>query len=339
VPTIHEVARKASVSVATVSYVLNDSGRVGEETKKRVLRAAKSLGFTPSLCARAMKGHRMRTMGMFVDGIAGPIYGETIEGAQEALKSEGWGLIVGTLNDPARELAATLAREHWLAGSIVLNGGLAPADLIKALAAKAPLIAMDAEEDLFSLAPKRGRIVRIKLDNERGMSAAAEHALERGVRSLVVLNGDERSPDARERSKAIAERVLAHGLAAVESVDCGFKAPRAYEAVKRLIASGARFDGLIAANDEMALGAMRALREARLGVPRDVIVVGFDDIEAAQWSDPSLSTVRVDRRALGALLAGTLMDMAGTERPRAETIVFPVEFIPRASTAREGSVK
>jgi LacI family transcriptional regulator len=337
VTTIYEVAKLANVSVATVSYALNDTGRVGKETKKKVLRAAKSLSYSPNLSARAMKGHPMKAMGIFVDGIAGPIYGETIEGAQEALKEEGWGLVVGTLNDPARELAVTLARESWLAGSIVLNGGLAPAGLLKALAAKAPLIVMDAEADALGLAPRRGRMVRVKIDNESGMSAALEHALGQGASRLVFLGGDPSSPDARERHDALVKGLVGKDIKSFERLECGYKAARAYEAVKRLIASGADFDALLAANDEMALGAMRALGESGRGVPGDAAVIGFDDIEAARWSNPPLSTVRVDRRALGELLARTLIELAETDKARAETIMVPVEFMPRASSARKGS--
>jgi LacI family transcriptional regulator len=339
VPTIREVAKRAKVSVASVSYALNGSGRVGDGTRERILKIARSMEYSPSLCARAMNGHRLRTMGIFVDGIAGPIYGETIEGAQEALKAEGWGLVVGILNDPAMELAAALARESWLAGSIVLNGGLAPIDLMRTLAAKAPLIVMDSGPEIFSIAPKRGSLVRVEIDSERGMSLALEHALAQGVRELVVLGGDPRSFDARERSDAVSRLVPGRDLKSVEFHACDFKARAAYETVGRLVASGKRFDGLIAANDEMALGAMRALREGGRSAPRDAVVVGFDDIEAAQWSNPALSTVRVERRALGGLLARTLIEMAESGQTRAETISFPVEFIPRASSMRRGGVR
>ncbi len=336
-PTIRDVAKKARVSVASVSYALNDSGRVSDDTKEKILKVARSMDYSPSLCAKAMNGHRMNAMGIFVDGIAGPIYGEIIEGAQEALKAEGWGLIVGTLNDPARELAAALARESWLAGSIVLNGSLAPAGMLKSLAAKVPLIVTDAEPEILAIAPKRGRFVRIEIDNARGMAAILEHALWQGVRKLVVLGGDPRSFDARARAEAISRGAAGGIPGGLEFHDCGFKAETAYERVKRLLEDGLRFDGLVAANDEMALGAMRALRESGLRVPGDVAVIGFDDIEAARWSNPALSTVRVERRALGALMAKILVEMAGTSRPRSETIQFPVEFIPRASSARKGS--
>ncbi len=337
-PTIQEVALKAGVSVATVSYVLNGTGRVGPQTSERVRRAARSLGYSPSLCAQAMKGRRLDAAGFFVDGIAGPIYGEIIEGAQEAFKARGWGLIVGTLNEPAKELAITLARQAWLAGSVVLSGGLATRELLRALAAKTPLVVMDIEPDFPACMPRRGRWVRVGLDNAAGTRAALEHLLDQGVRRLLVLNGNERSNDARERRATVELVARERDVEFLELYDCDFDARVAYETMRALTASGVRFDGLLAANDEMALGAMRALREAGLHVPEDVALAGFDDIEAAKWSNPALSTVRVERRALGGLLARKVMELAGTDGSADEEIAFPVEFVPRASSMRKESV-
>lgn len=330
--TIKDVARGANVSVATASYALNGEGRVSTTTRATVMRVAHELGYVPHLGARALKGQAARAMGIFVDGVAGPVFGELIEGAQEYLKAQGWGLIVTTLNEPARELANALVGGSLLAGAIVINPLLAAPDLLRNLLDRTPTILLDA--DPVTTARKHAlNCLRVALDNADGMRRIATHLLARGCRRFVYLDGSAVSWDATERRKSFGLALAQAGvLLPAERVLSGeFRTRQAYTALHRFMEHGDAFDAVVCANDEMALGAATALREAGFRVPDDVALTGFDDIEQAAWSHPSLTTITVRRRELGAAMAGRLITMAGGQDADGD-MLFGVSLVVRGSS-------
>jgi len=331
-PTIKDLAREAGVSVTTASYSLNGEGRISEITRQKVLQTAERIGYVPSISARSLKGHNIRAVGIFVDGIAGPVYGAIIEGAQEKFKSEGWGLIVGTLNSPIQELARSLVRDSLLAGSIILNGGMLAEDAILPLLEKAPVVVLDIHREILEKASKSSRLCRIELNNEKGMDALFGEILRKKCRRILFLEGPSSSWDFLCRKKALFELCRKSGLSEPEVLSCDYKAHGAYGLVKTTIAGKHAYDCILAANDEMAIGAMKALKETGLKIPEDIIVMGFDDIEAAHWVDPPLTTVKVDYKQLGRLLAEKMLQMILSKKPVCENLIFPVEFTGRQST-------
>lgn len=331
-PTIKDLAREAGVSVTTASYSLNDTGRISEITRQKVLQTAKRIGYVPSISARSLKGHNIRAVGIFVDGIAGPVYGAIIEGAQDKFKSEGWGLIVGTLNSPIQELARSLVSDSLLAGSIILNGGMLAEEAILPLLKKAPVVVLDIHKEFLEKASKKNRLCRIEIDNKKGMNALFEEVLRRKCRRILFLEGPSSSWDFMSRKKALFELCRKERLPEPGILSCDYKAHGAYDLVKTTIDRELLYDCILAANDEMAMGAMKALKEAGLKIPEDIIVMGFDDIEAAHWVDPPLTTVKVDYKKLGKLLGEKMLQMIQSKKPVCENLIFPVEFTGRQST-------
>lgn len=331
-PTIKQLAREAGVSVTTASYSLNGEGRISEETRQKVLETAERIGYIPSLSARALKGQKTRAVGMFVDGIAGPVYGDLIEGAQEKFKDEGWGLIVGTLNSPIQELAQSLVQDSLLAGSIILNGGLIPETNLLPLMKKAPMVVLDIPGGFMDRIPRKSRCCRIELDNTRGIEAIFQEILRNKRSRILFLEGPSSSWDFSTREKVLFDLCRKEGLPRPKTLSCDYKAHGAFELVKETFSRNRDYDCILAANDEMAIGAMKALRESGLSIPRDIIVTGFDDIEASRWIDPPLTTIRVEYKKLGRLIGEKMLQLIASEKPVCENISFPVEFIGRQST-------
>ena len=331
-PTIKEVALLAGVSVATASYSLNNEGRISDKTRQKVMKAAKKLNYVPSYSARALKGQSAKAVGIFVDGVTGPVFGEIIEGVQEELKEAGWGLIVGTLNGPIQELSRTLIRESWLAGSIILSGNMAPKEFFLSLLEKAPLVVLDVAPQIMDYVSDDSRFVRIEIDNERGMELTFEEIKKAGKSRILFVEGTKDSWDSSVRKSAIVSLAKINGFPKPEFLRGDFKANTAYSVVKKRLSKHKTFDCVMAANDEMAIGAMRALKEKGLTVPKDYVITGFDDIDSARWIDPSLSTVKVDRTRLGIHLARTLLSLIQTKEPCVRSVTFPVSFVKREST-------
>jgi LacI family transcriptional regulator len=336
--TIKQVAHAAGVSVTTASYSLNGEGRISKETRKKVLDTAERIGYIPSLSARALKGQHARTVGIFVDGIGGPVYGNIIEGAQEKFKSEGWGLIVGTLNSPVQELTQSLVRDSLLAGSVILNGGLLPEETLLPLLKKAPMVVLDIHSDFLKKVPADSRLCRIGIDNAMGINAVFQEVLEHKCTTILFLDGHSNSWDFYSRKKVLFDLCKQQGLLSPDILSCDHSAHGAYCQVKDALSRNWNYDCVIAVNDEMAIGAMKALKESGLRIPRDIIVTGFDNIEASHWVDPSLTTINVDYKKLGKLIGETILELISTSKPICDNITFPVEFIRRQSTGLIGEV-
>jgi len=330
--TIKQVAQAAGVSVTTASYSLNGEGRISEETRRKVLETAERMGYIPSLSARALKGQHARTVGIFVDGIVGPVYGNIIEGAQEKFKSEGWGLIVGTLNSPVQQLTQSLVRDSLLAGSVILNGGLLPEKTLIPLLKKAPMVVLDIHSDFLKKVPAQSRLCRIGIDNAMGIKAIFQEILLHKCKNNLFLQGHSKSWDFYSRKKILFDLCKQQGLLNPDILTCDYSAHGAYHQVKDALSRDWNYDSIIAVNDEMAIGAMRALKESGLRIPQDIIVTGFDNIEASHWVDPPLTTIKVDYKKMGKLIAETILKLISTSKPICENITFPVEFIRRQST-------
>jgi LacI family transcriptional regulator len=296
------------------------------------MKAAKKLNYVPSYSARALKGQSAKAVGIFVDGVTGPVYGEIIEGVQEKLKEAGWGLIVGTLNGPIQELSRTLIRESWLAGSIILNGNMAPKELFVSLLEKSPLVVLDVDPRIMDSISSESRFVRIEIANAQGMELVFEEIKKAGRSRILFIEGTKDSWDSSVRKAAILALTKKHGFPKPEFLRGDFKANTAYSTVKKRLSRQKSFDCVMAANDEMAIGALRAFKEKGLSIPKDYIITGFDDIDSARWIDPLLSTVRVDRTTLGIHLADTLLSLIQSKEACIKSVTFPVSFIKREST-------
>lgn len=322
--TIREVARHAGVSVATVSRALNGSGQVRAPTRERVLRAARQLRYVPNGSARSLTTSETRTLGVLLPDLYGEFFSELLRGIDQTARQSRYHTLVSSSHNDVGELEAALrAMSGRVDGLVVMTPAL-EADLLEAnLPAALPVVLVNCpvEGSAFST---------IATDNHGGAFAMVEHLRAQGHERVALLRGPEGNHDALERLRGYRDAL--RGAEPIEEAG-DFTERSGYEAAQRLLARAPRPTAVFAANDSMAIGALRALREAGLRVPGDVAVAGFDDIPVARYVSPPLSSVHVainemGRRAIELLLAS----IAEPDR-EPEAIVLPTRLVLRESSA------
>lgn len=325
-----DVARVAGVSTMTVSRVVNDTGRVSEATRERVRRAIAELGYQPNQLARSLTQGRTRTIGLVVPDITNPFFPEIVRGAEDVAWEAGYTVaLANAVEDPARERAAirNLAG-HRVDGVILCSARLSGHELTELLGAHSAAV-------LINRRAEASTAVSIMVDDLKGADMAVKHLVSGGRRRLAHLGGPERSASARYRRAGFLAAVQAAGLDADPHLllTCEPTEEAGYAGVARLLtdggADGPGFDGLIAYNDLMALGAIAALHDAGFEVPGDVAIVGCDDIRLASLVTPPLTTLRIEKYAMGRLACQTLLDLQRGARP--EHVTYQPNLIVRES--------
>lgn len=297
---IKDVARKAGVSISTVSYAINNSPKVSPETRKRILKIAEEMNYNPSGLARNLKRKKTEIIGVFLDGIVGPYYNDIVFGVQETLKAMGYGLIVSIIDKKQKNYGYNLLMERWVDGAIILNASLLPQELTIKISESVPLVLIDIGPEIL-IQRKSKQICTFILDNFGGAYLAAEHLIGLGHSKIGYFNGLEDSFDNQQRKEGFLSALQKSGLELSPKYDLQgrFRSHLAYDVIQRLALEKDLPDAIFCANDEMAIGAIKAFDEAGIRVPEDIAIIGFDDISYASMIKPSLSTIHYDRYKMG----------------------------------------
>lgn len=316
--TIRDVARRAMVSVASVSRALNGLDNVSDETRAKVAKAAKALGYVPHAGARSLSLARTNAIGVVLPALHGEFFSEIVRGMDQVASARDYFLLLSNMHPDAKSSTAVLgALRGRVDGLLLMAPHVHDQELVDALPSGLPTLLINTR------APSAER-AGIHLDNAAGAKAVADHLLALGRRRIVHICGPTGNIDAQERAAAF-RNALAGKDVLVEVMLGDFYEESGARAVETLLSRGIDFDAIFAANDNMAIGAVEALRKAGLSVPRDVAVAGFDDIPLAKHL--GLTTVRVRIAELGeralermlAILGGT--DKGGDELHKPELVV------------------
>ena len=332
--TIYEVARRSGVSTATVSRVMADGKGFSAATRRRVLASAAELGWVPSGPARGLASRRSGIVGLlFPDlGQSGPAEDESplyvdqvIRGAERAATSVGDAvLIAATRGESGRELAFSVASK--VDGLVMLARSLAEEDIAR-LARSIPVVVLG--NPYVSDGPGF-----IGADSRGGSREITRHLIDaHGYTDLVFLAGPADSPDSCERFAGFCDALHEARLEvpAEPAATGGFTESGGRNAVSGMLAAGRRPRAIVCGNDEMAGGALLALRSARVRVPGEVAVTGFDDIAAAHHLRPGLSTVRQPIRELGERAVRMLLHRIAAPAAPRHSEILPVELVIRRS--------
>jgi DNA-binding LacI/PurR family transcriptional regulator len=323
-----DVAKLAGVSHQTVSRVINGSPQVRPATRERVLEAMRALDYRPNSAARALVTGRSRTLGVvsFDTTLYGPA--STLYAIERAAHGAGYFIVTVSLEalDRASVLSAVdRLRLQGVEGILVIAPLEGAGEALFALPRDLPLVAVEAGP------PEAMPVVAV--DQVAGARLATRHLLELGHRTVAHIAGPSDFLEASLRIEGWRATLEAAG-AEVPPVLTGDWSPRSGYELGRQLARDGRPSAIFVANDQMALGTLRALHEVGYEIPGQVSVVGFDDIPEAQYYTPPLTTVRQDFREIGSRSLRLLLDMmeAGGEAPPSPPMVAP-ELILRSSTA------
>jgi len=326
--TIKQVARRAGVSVATVSRVLNDKGPVAEETRRRIREVAEKLRYVPHGAARSLITNKTNTLGVLLPDIYGEFFSEIIRGMDHAARGRGYHLLVSSSHGDKGEIEAVLrATRGRVDGLIVMSPDVDVQTLQANLPETLPIVMLNcrANGTVFD---------SITVDNYVGAFEMVRHLAGLGHRRIALVKGPPNNYDARERLRAYrdATRALSIERSKELEIDGDFTEEAGHRAGERIAALKPRPTAIFATNDAMAIGVLSALHEAGLDIPREMSVAGFDDIPICRFISPPLSTVHVAIPELGGRAIERLIhaiETKNTHRRRQE--MLPTTLIVRSS--------
>lgn len=327
-PTITDVAKRAGVSVGTVSHVLSGARSVAPATRRRVDRAVKELGYRPSFTARSLTRGRTMTIGMVVPDIVNPIFAQLLEGAEDALADRGYAVLFGSSENDLEKERRYLGsfRERQVDGMIVdVATGSDPAALA-ALREEVPVVLVDRLTSGWA-----GDAV-LSAD-EFGMGLAVDHLVRLGHTRVALINGQPDVSGAARRRQGFTQRLAHHGLESPWVSEGTFTMDSGRQQARAILSSSAMFTAICCGNDVLAMGVLSVLNEQGIDVPGRISVTGYDDIEFAGVVTPSLTTVTQPMRAMGAAAARLLMQRIDEPDEPAHSVTLKGELIVRGSTA------
>jgi DNA-binding LacI/PurR family transcriptional regulator len=334
--TLAEVARQAGVTAATVSNVLRGRGKVGAETRQRVLAIVQQLQYRPNLTARALAEGRPPTIALIVSSIANPFYPEFALAVEQAVRKLGYFLLVcNTNDDPVQERAYLDAVGGSLAhGVLVMNADFVQIDELVALRSRGVPVVLC----MWEKPDQPPALPSVAVDFYRAGAVAAEHLIKLGHRRIGAVVGSERSGNHIWRYRGFAEALqragIAHDDADVsfghDTIDAGRSSAHA------LLASAPDLTAVFVSNDLPALGVLQAAADMGLDVPADLSVIGITDIQLAHQVRPALTTVAVPTQESAELAVEMIMHMIrqdDSSAPLQRETSLP-RLVVRASTGR-----
>lgn len=338
-PTLRDVAEAAQVSIKTVSNVVNDYPHVRPDTRQRVLETIAALGYRPNVSARGLRSGRTGVIGLAVPALRENYFAELADAVIRAADKRGLAVMVQQTNGERAAELLTLSggNRRFLDGLLFSPADIGQADAA-ALAVDYPLVLLG--ERIFG-----GPTDHVTMHNSSSARAAVEHLLSGGRRRIAAIGAPDRPLEqethepssATLRLRGYREALTAAGIDVSPELirpTAGWTRSSGAEATRRLLDEGVAFDALFALNDTLGLGALRALGEAGVDVPADVAVIGFDNIDEARFSVPSLSSVDPGRDTIAMLAVDLLIERISEkgERMPPRTLKPAFRVIAREST-------
>ncbi len=326
--TLAQIAKKANVSVSTISRALsNKNYPLKEETRRRILQLAEEMGYQPNLIARSLQTSRSHLVGVLVDRMQSPFSAATVQGIQDGLRSAGYSISIAYSNRD-QSLAIEAINSFYsrqVDGIVILNSWLHTYnDPILALQNR-PFVFVNR---LFGACKQNC----VGPGDRYGACLATQHLIDLGHRRIGYINGAETWLEAQDRASGYRDTLSKNNLPVDETLiqqgDWGVDS--GYQAAQQLLSLQERPTAIFAANDIMALGAIYAIQEAGLRIPIDIALVGYDDRDFASWIKPALTTIRMPAYEMGQAAARLLLQQFNGQKPE-DASQIPGELVIRDS--------
>ncbi len=332
-PTLEQVAKLAGVSRSTVSRVINNHPHVRPEVRERVWRVIREIGYQPNAAARSLATRRTQIIGIIIPEtvtklFTDPFFPLLLRGATEACNAREYQLMLSlfTARVDREELYRRILRGRYLDGVIIASASISDPLIPSLLRDGIPFVSVGRYPD--------ERVSYVDVDNVGGARMAVEHLIRLGHRRIATITGPLDMLVSRDRLEGYRQALEANGIPVDESliIESDFTEAGGMLSMQRLLPASPT--AVFVASDMMAIGAMRALRQAGLRVPDDVAIVGFDDIPLASSIEPPLTTIRQPIERLGTIAVEVLLSLLEKppeERQPAQRIILPTELVIRTS--------
>jgi LacI family transcriptional regulator len=332
-PTLEEVAKLAGVSRSTVSRVVNDHPNVRPEVREQVWQVIRQVGYQPHAAARSLVTNRTHTVGMIIPEavttlFTDPFFSLLLRGATEACNSHQYQLMLSLFTAKAdqQEIYQRILRNGYLDGAIVASASLEDPLVLNLLRDRVPFVSVGRH-------PNKP-VHYVDADNVGGARMAVEHLIRQGHRRIATITGRLDMIHGQDRLSGYRQALEARGIPVEEEliIEGDYTEASGKAGMQRLLPVSP--SAVFVASDTMAIGALKALRQADRQVPQDIALVGFDDIPIASAIVPALTTVRQPIERMGSMAVDVLLSVLETspgEEAPAQRIVLPTELVVRAS--------
>jgi LacI family transcriptional regulator len=326
--TMREVARRAGVSLATVSRVLNNTQYISEDTRQRVLAAVREFNYFKNVHARRLATGRSDLFGLVISEIANPYFPEIIRGYQATAWNQGFDvLLCNTEYDRERTKAVfRKLRESDVRGVAIVTSSVDRTMVSELTDSGIPLVLCNED-------PAGKLVANIRIEYQHGIDKAIQHVVELGHRQTAVIAGPADNRTAVTIKKALVSGLTARGLKPVCVLESNYRVDAGASAVREVLSRPEIPTVVFCGNDLIAMGAMSALEESGVRVPEDVSVIGIDDIFFAFLARPPLTTISVPREQLGVKAFEALDRMLKLKRPKGSNYTLETDLVVRKSTA------
>lgn len=299
--TIKKVAEEAKVSVATVSRVLNNTGYVNEETRKKVLKVIKELDYKPNSVARSLFKKQSMTIALIVPNITNPFFPEVARAIEDVLSSKDYTLILCNSDDNSEKEKKyfEVMKQKYVDGVIVVTSTLTPQYIEEK---GIPIVAVDRFID--------PSIPCVSVNNIEGAKRAVQYLKSTGCKKIAHIRGPKNITSAEERYLGYLHEVENESWFEPGYVRCGnFNIEQTTEESRKLLNENPDIDGIFAGNDLMAVGVIKAAMQLGKRIPEDLSVIGFDGISLCKMTNPEITTISQPIYEIGSVAAQTLLDL------------------------------
>lgn len=328
--TIKDIARIANVSHTTVSRALNNSPFINEETKSKILEIAKELNYVPNYSAKSLVLDRSYNIGLFfttISKVTSPnFFYETVSGVNSSIGNN-YNLVVRGIDDYKD---FTFVNSKNFDGIILMSQSSSDNSFIYyAKDKKIPLVVLNRDIDDSS-------IVNILSGDKKGSYKAVNYLIEKGHKDIAIIEGKKGFNATIERKEGFLNALIDNniGINSDYMVEGDYTTSSGYKAMKELLDLKNKPTAVFCSNDEMAIGAMKAVTEAQLIVPKDISIMGFDDNRFGEYMEPSITTVRRPIKEVGQKGVERLFDIINNKRSSGEKIYVSTELVKRESVAK-----
>ncbi|CAN5653849.1 LacI family DNA-binding transcriptional regulator [soil metagenome] len=327
---IRSVAARARVSIATVSRTINHVATVDATLAARVWKAVEELNYFPNTQARALVSGRSRLLGLIVSEITNPFFPELIQEFENVAVERGYEILISSTNYDPKKTESCVRRmlERKVDGVAIMTFGIEELLLDRFAVSDIPSVFMD-------LGPKRPSSTTLTVDYKQGIDEGVQHLAKLGHRKIAFISGPLRLRSAQTRKAAFLESLRAHKLTPNEAwmIEGDHTLDGGRDAMHRLLALKQWPTAIMCSNDMTAIGVQHELFEAKLTVPQDFSLIGFDDVHLAEYTIPPLTTVRMSCKDLAqAAVTSLLSHLAPNDTPAVRSSAIPTRLIVRQTT-------
>ena len=333
--TLEDIAKKSGVSRSTVSRVVNDHPNVSKKVRKHVQSVIDQTGYRPHAAARALVSNRSWTCGLLLPRtinsfFTDPYYPSLIQGIAQACSKQNYTFSLFLMGDKEDEkkMFQRISRRGFMDGILFQSDQIGDSLIDKLILSEIPLVVLGRPIH-------DGKISFVDIDNEKAVESAVDHLVSIGCKRIGTITGPLNTTVGIDRKKGYENSIKKHGFSINKQLitEGNFTEESGYQGMKKLLPANP--DAIFAASDQMALGAIRAIKEKGLNIPNDISMIGFDDFPLPMPTDPPLTTIRQPISNFGKEALKMLLDIIENGQDPTRQVILKSELIIRGSTRQK----